>query len=184
MPRLLPLTHEQLSPEALAAFELHIEAHKSRITNMKATMGRSVLVFDIYMRWYDLYEAVKKFTGSRVAYLFAYSISTGSNCPLCTTYFRKILIENGENPAELQLSETEQMMVDFGSALAGHRGEVPDEVYAPIRNKFTETEIVVLCGFAGQMVATNIFNNILQVEIDEYLLPFTSFNTSTHELKP
>jgi hypothetical protein len=179
MPRLLPLTHEQLSPEAIAAFERHIEAHKSRITNMKATMVRSPLVLDIYMRWYDLYEEIKIFSCARVAYLFAYAISSGSNCPLCTTYFRKILIENGENPAELQLSEIEQIIVDFGSALATNKGEVPDEIYEPIRNNFTETEIVILSAFAGQMVATNIFNNILQVEIDEYLLPFTSFNKST-----
>src|SRR6478752_5201524 len=115
MPRLLPLTDAQLSADTKAAFEKHIREHQSRITNMKATMGRSVLAFEIYMRWYDLYEKVKAITGERMAYLFAHSISLGSNCPLCTTYFRKVIIENGERPEELVLTEEEQVLLDFGS---------------------------------------------------------------------
>ena len=174
MPRLSPLTDVQLSTDTRAAFEKHIREHQSRITNMKATMGRSVLAFEIYMRWYDLYENVKAITGERLAYLFAHSISLGSNCPLCTTYFRKVIIENGEKPEELLLSEEEQMLLDFGSEISVRSGEISEELYKKIAAKYSEEELVVLVAFAGQMIATNVFSNVFEVQIDDYLAPYVS----------
>ena len=174
MPRLSPLTDVQLSTDTRAAFEKHIREHQSRITNMKATMGRSVLAFEIYMRWYDLYENVKAITGERLAYLFAHSISLGSNCPLCTTYFRKVIIENGEKPEELLLSEEEQMLLDFGSEISARSGEISEELYKKIAAKYSEEELVVLVAFAGQMIATNVFSNVFEVQIDDYLAPYVS----------
>lgn len=178
MPRLLPLTEKNISADTREAFEKHVREHHSRITNMKATMGRSVLAFEIYMRWYDLYDNVKKITGERLAYLFAHSISLGSNCPLCTTYFRKIIIENGEKPEELFLSEEEQLLIDFGNEISIYSGEVNDEIYEAVGKKYSEEELVVLVAFAGQMIATNVFSNVFQVEIDEYLMPYTSLKKS------
>ena len=35
-----------------------------------------------------------------------------------------------------------------------------------------DNEIVILIAFAGQMIATNLFNNVLGVTIDEYLYPY------------
>lgn len=173
MPRILPLTEKEQSTDTKAAFEAHVKNHSSRITNMKATMGRSVLVFNIYMQWYDLYEQVKSIVGSRAAYLFAYAISEGSNCPLCTTYFRKVIIDNGEQPNHLVLSDIDQALLDFGSAIANNKGEVPKELYELLSRTYSETQLVVLVGFAGQMIATNIFNNVFEVEIDGYLAEYT-----------
>ncbi len=177
MPRLLPLPLNHLSPETAAAFDKHVQDHHSRITNMKATMGRSVLVFDIYMRWYDLYERVKDIVGARAAYLFAHAISLGSNCPLCTMYFRKVIIDNGENPSQLVLSDSEQELLDFGNAIASKNGEVSNVIYDAVNSRYSEAELVVLVGFAGQMIATNIFNNVFEVEIDDYLAPYVSINS-------
>ena len=177
MPRIVPLTNENAPTETKAAFEKHVREHQSRITNMKATMGRSVLAFEIYMRWYDLYENVKKIVGNRLAYLFAHSISSGSNCPLCTTYFRKVIIENGEKPEQLVLTDDEQTLLDFGSEISVHAGRINEELYQRIAKKYTEEEIIVLVSFAGQMIATNIFSNTLEVEIDDYLAPYISMNS-------
>lgn len=174
MPRILPLTEAEQSADTKAAFAAHVTNHSSRITNMKSTMGRSVLVFNIYMQWYDLYEQVKAIVGSRAAYLFAHAISEGSNCPLCTTYFRKVIVDNGEDPKDLLLSDTDQALLDFGSAIANNKGEVPDGLYAQMAQAYSETELVVLVGFAGQMIATNIFNNVFEVQIDGYLANYTS----------
>lgn len=174
MPRIVPLTDDNISDETKSAFEKHVREHQSRITNMKATMGRSVLAFEIYMRWYDLYENVKKITGERLAYLFAHAISSGSNCPLCTTYFRKVIIENGEKPEALVLTDEEQTLLDFGSEISVNAGRINEELYQRIAKKYSEEEIIVLIAFAGQMIATNVFSNTLEVEIDTYLAPYTS----------
>ena len=173
MPRITPLLSGKATAEVQAAFDAHITDYPgSRITNMKATLGRSLLAFQVYMQWYPLYEEVKKIVGNRLAYLFAHAISEGANCPLCTTFFRRIIIDNGERPEDLTLTSHEQEVIDFGSAIAQRKGEVPDELYLPISERYTAEQIVVLVAFAGQMIATNVFNNVLNVTIDEYLYPY------------
>ncbi|HLP51076.1 MAG TPA: hypothetical protein VK154_09355 [Chitinophagales bacterium] len=173
MPRISPLAPEQITDDIKAAFEHHKTEYNARITNMKSTMGKALPVFKVYMEWYDLYRELIKITGERMAYLFAHAVSEGSNCPLCTTFFRKIIIEHGEKPEELVLTTEEQTLLDFGSAIANNKGEVPAELYSQIAAKYSEAEVITLIGFAGQMIATNIFNNVLEVQIDEYLAPYT-----------
>lgn len=179
MPRIHPVNISQVPPDIKAAFEKHVKEYTARITNMKATLGHSLVTFEVYMQWYPLYEEVKKILGGRMAYLYAHAISHASNCPLCTTFFRKIIMDAGENPEELQLTSQEQLMLDFGSTIAQQTGQVPDELYHQVEQLYTQPQIVVLVAFAGQMIATNIFNNVLEVEIDEYLYPYTSALTRT-----
>lgn len=180
MPRIAPLPDTQASDQLKAAWAQHIADYPgSRITNMKATLSHSPLAFEVYMQWYPLYHAVINIVGERLAYLFAHAISEASNCPLCTTFFRKIIIQNGEQPEQLHLTDAEQQLLDFGAAMAENRGEVADLLYDPLRQRFTEAEVVVLVAFAGQMIATNVFNNALNVAIDEYLYPYVPL-TSSH----
>lgn len=175
MPRINPLPMSAAGNDLKAAWATHIADYPgSRITNMKATLSHSPLAFEVYMQWYPLYHEVIGMVGERMAYLFAHAISEASNCPLCTTFFRKIIIQNGERPEDLRLSETEQQLLDFGAAIAQQRGEVPDSIYRPIRERYSDVQIVVLVAFAGQMIATNLFNNVLEVEIDEYLYPYVT----------
>lgn len=89
-----------------------------------------------------------------------------------------MIVDNGEDPKDLVLSDTDQALLDFGSAIANHKGEVPDGLYAQMAEAYTETQLVVLVGFAGQMVATNIFNNVFEVQIDGYLAEYTSLTNS------
>ena len=46
---------------------------------------------------------------------------------------------------------------------------VSDELYARLASQFTSAQIVALTAFGGLMVATNLFNNALRVDLDEYL---------------
>lgn len=170
MPRIPPLRH--FSAEVQKAHQWHIAEHHGRITNMKATMSRSLKVFEAYMHWYPLFEEVKKITGERAAVLYAHAISSASDCILCTTYFRKITLDAGYPVEKIALQEDEQLLCDFGRAIARHKGFVSDDLYHKIAAKYTPDEIVILAGFAGIMIATNIFNNLLQVEIDEYLFNY------------
>jgi len=181
MPRITPLPPNEATADVQAAFDAHITEHPgSRITNMKATLGRSLVAFQVYMYWYPLYEEVRKIVGDRLAYLFAHAISEGSNCPVCTTFFRRIIIDNGERPEDLQVTSHEQAVINFGSAIAQNKGDVPDELYAPIAERYPNEQIVVLVAFAGQMIATNVFNNVLDVTVDEYLYPYLPLTQQHH----
>ncbi|WP_428667065.1 carboxymuconolactone decarboxylase family protein [Runella sp.] len=181
MARIKPLVVEEAPFDIKEAFQKHVSDYPgSRITNMKATLGHAPLAFEVYMQWYPLYEKIKQFLGNRQAYLYSFSISQGSNCPLCSTFFRKIIIENGESPDRLQLSEEEELLLEFGSQIAQHQGRVPDDLYEAIRQRYSTPQVILLVAFAGQMVATNVFNNALEVEIDEYLSPYLPLTQTSH----
>ena len=173
MPRINPISDTEATPDLQKAWAKHVADYPgSTITNMKATLSHSQLAFEVYMQWYPLYQEVIRIVGERSAYLFAHAISEASNCPLCTTFFRKIIIQNGERPEDLHLTTEEQHLLNFGAEIALNRGEVADSVYEFIRQRFADNEVVVLIAFAGQMIATNLFNNVLGVTIDEYLYPY------------
>ncbi len=94
MARIDPLPEKDAPVPVKRAFDQHRLAYNARITNMKATLAHSLPVFTIYMEWYRLDEQIMEILGHRQAYLFAYSISKGSGCPLCTTWVRKSIIDN------------------------------------------------------------------------------------------
>lgn len=171
MARIAPLaTNGDALPAAVkAAFEQHVRDHHARITNMKATMAHSLPTFEVYMQWYVLYEAVVRVTGKRLADLYAWAVSLATECPLCTTFFRKIIIDAGEDPEQLELSISESALLAFGGAIGKQQGHISDEVYAPVAALYSTEELVLLTGFAGQMIATNVFNNVIETTIDTYL---------------
>ncbi len=176
MPRILPLPETEVSPETFNAYRYHEKTYNGRITNMKATLGYSHIAFEAYMQWYPLYREVKEILGDRLSPIFAWAISEASDCPLCSTYFRKMIIESGENPEELILSENDRELLTFGAGISLKRGFITEEEFKPVRERFSDREIVILTAFAGIMIATNIFNNVIHTEIDEYLNLFRSNN--------
>lgn len=172
MARIQPISESERTQPVWKAFEKHSEEYNARITNMKATLAHSLLAFDIYMQWYPLYAEVEKILGKRLAYLYAYSISYASDCPLCSTFFRKMIIDAGEKPAALELTPWEQQLLDFGSCIAKYNGKIADDIYNPVAAQFNEEEMIILIAFAGQMIATNVFSNVTETDIDEYLFDY------------
>ena len=174
MARIEPLATKEISPDVKIAFERHVQEYGGRITNMKATLGHSLIAFEAYMQWYPLYSDVEKILGKRMASLYAHSISCAADCPLCSTFFRKIIIDSGETPEKLELTEAEKDVLNFGSAITKHKGNIADHLYNKVTVNYKESEMVVLVAFAGIMIATNIFNNVIETEIDEYLSAYRS----------
>ncbi|MGZ8399625.1 MAG: carboxymuconolactone decarboxylase family protein, partial [Gemmatimonadales bacterium] len=95
-----------------------------------------------------------------------------TDCLICSTFFRRMLIQTGENPERLKLDERETAVVEFGRALAASPFQVPDDVYQRLAAHFQAAQLVALTAFGALMVATNVFNNALDVELDEYLQPY------------
>jgi alkylhydroperoxidase family enzyme len=142
------------------------------MTNMKRTLLHSVPAFKALMEWYPLRDAVQPFLGERLTTLFAHAVSAETDCLICSTFFRRMLIQTGENPDRLRLEERETAVLDFGRKLATSPFTVPDEIYQRLTSYFTPPQIVALTAFGALMVATNVVNNVLEVELDEYLQPY------------
>src|ERR671926_43524 len=135
MPRIPPLEIDAAPPEARGAAEAHVRNH-ARMTNMKRTLLHSLPAFRALMEWYPLRDTVQPFLGSRLTVLFAHAISAETDCLLCSTFFRRMLIEEGENPDHLELDDREQAVVEFGRRLAVSPFRVTDEVYARVAAHF------------------------------------------------
>jgi alkylhydroperoxidase family enzyme len=171
MPRIPPLDNDAAPPEARAAVEAHVRNH-ARMTNMKRTLLHSLPAFRALMEWYPLRDTVQPFLGERLTTLFAHAISAETDCLICSTFFRRMLIQTGDNPDRLKLDERETAVMAFGRALAVSPFKVPQEVYRKLEVHFEPAQIVALTAFGALMVATNVVNNALEVDLDEYLQPY------------
>jgi alkylhydroperoxidase family enzyme len=179
MPRIPPLERERTEGEVRGAFDEGV-ARWGRMTNMKRTLLHSLPAYRALMQWYPLFDTVKTFLGERLAIIFAHAISSESHCLICTTYMRRILIEWGENPNELKLDPKGEALVEFGRALSQHGNRVPDELYQKMAGFFSPPQLVALTAFAALMVATNIINNVLEVDLDEYLYEYHDKKSATN----
>jgi alkylhydroperoxidase family enzyme len=168
VPRIHPLSYEDASPPARAEFEKQIREH-GRMTNMKMTLAHSWPALRALMEWYPLRDEVAKFLGDRLTTIFAHAISTEADCLICSTFFRRALAEAGEDPEAFALDTWEETVVEFGRQIARDPHGVSDELYARLAARLQPDQIVALTAFAGIMIATNIVNDALRVDLDEYL---------------
>ncbi|HEX2947908.1 MAG TPA: hypothetical protein VHT96_18370 [Clostridia bacterium] len=172
MARILPVEYENASDAAREQFDDQIGKH-GRITNMKRTLLHSLPAFHALMEWYPLRDEVSGFIGDRGVNYFCYAISSQNDCLICSTFFRRILVEAGEDPDAPVFSEEEQTLVDFGRCCVTEPARVDDELYGRLKKLYSDEQIVSLTAFAGLMIATNLINNALQVELDEYLVSYS-----------
>jgi len=169
---LIPMTDYATSSDAVKReYDDQIQKH-GRITNMKRTMLHDMQTFKTYMDWYTMYDALKPVFGDRALSIFSYAISTGNDCLICGTFFRKILIDNGEDLEHLELNETEQLLLDFGVQITKRPHAIDEAIYEKLRAKYDDRVLTQLIGFAGMMYATNLFNTVARVPLDDVLYSY------------
>ena len=173
MSRIARIDPNDAEPEARAELDKQLAAH-GRVTNMKRTLAHSSTALHALMTWYPLRDRVAAFLGERATTLFAHAISARTDCLICSTFFRRILVESGEDPDALALDDREQVVVDYGVQLARDANGVSDDLYERLAAFLKPAEIVDLTAFGALMIATNVVNNALRVDLDEYLEPYRS----------
>jgi alkylhydroperoxidase family enzyme len=164
VPRVPQISYDSAPAEVREAHDDHIRRH-ARVTNMKRTLLNSLPAFRALMEWYPLRDTVQPFLGARLTVLFAHAISAETDCLICSTFFRRTLIDEGEDPDHLDLDGRERAVVEFGQRLAV-------SPYARVAAYFDPAQMTALTAFGAIMVATNVFNNALEVDLDEYLHPY------------
>lgn len=170
-PAVSAIEYDQASPESKKTWDQQLQTH-GRMTNMKKTLARSSVALDALMTWYPLRDRVQAFLGERATLLFAHAISTETDCLICSTFFRKILVERGENPDQMRLDAHEQLVVELGRGIANNPNRMDPQIIEKFKNLVSDDNLVDLIAFAAIMVATNIVNNVLRVPLDDYLSSF------------
>ena len=113
----------------------------------------------------------KKIETEEDAVLYAHAISTTNSCQLCSLFFISDVKGLGLDPANLQYDEKEEVLTELGRQIVKNPTAVSDELFDRLRKFWNDREIVVIVGFAGQMIATNNFNSVLKIDVDKRLLP-------------
>jgi alkylhydroperoxidase family enzyme len=170
--RIKPVEYAVASADQRKEMQDQVNKH-GRITNMKRTLLNHVPSFKALMEWYPLRDEAVKFLGEKKVNYFCYAISSENDCLICSTFFRKIIKDSGDDPDNLMISEEEQLLLDFGRKCVKDSHGIDDEMFSKLRAYYSDSEIVLLTAFAGMMIATNLINNVLQVELDEYLTSYT-----------
>lgn len=164
MSRISRIDPETASPEVKAAIAEHL-ADGYRLTNEKLTLLHNVTAFRcLEADSYALDRELQRLIGKRAADFFEYAISLENDCLVCTTYFGKLLRDNGIDFETFAFTDREQLLIDYGRAMAKNPKDVPEELFEKLRAEFTEEELVVITTMGLFMIANNYFNDILQVE--------------------
>ncbi len=153
-------------------------AGRNAVTNMKKGLLNDAATYDAYMGWYTSWNRLVEVIGEKDAILYAHAISTTNSCQLCSLFFISDVKGLGLDPHNLVYDDREQILVALAQSIVKNPTDVSDEIFDGLRKYFSDREIVVIVGFAGQMIATNNFNSVLKIDVDQRLLPIL------HEFKP
>lgn len=166
----LPEPGGDLDPGQQAAWDRFTAAHPGRLTNMKSVLLEHLPSFRAYMEWYELFDALAERIGERAVELFSYAISDANDCLICSVYFRRILIDSGEDPDDPRTTAEEDVLLEFGRAIARSQTTIPDELITRVEEAFPDERTrLVIVAFAGQMVATNLLNSVGRIPLDDVL---------------
>ena len=146
-------------------------AGRNAVTNMKKGLLNDAATYDAFMAWYTSWKRLVEVIGEKDAVLYAHAISTTNSCKLCSLFFISDVKGLGLDPANLVYDEKEALLAKLGESIVKDPTAVSDELFADLKKYFNDQELVVIVGFAGQMIATNNFNAVFKIDVDKRLLP-------------
>ena len=164
---------EELTGKEREAYE-DLKA-KGKITNMKLFMLQDYGTFEAFMGWYPSWESLVNTVGLRAATIYAHSVPTTNGCLLCSLFFISDLKDLGIDPNNIEFDEKEELLAKLGAQIVKDATNVSDEIIEGLKKYYTDKEIIIIVGFGAQMMATNNFNSVLHVDVDERLLPIKDY---------
>lgn len=163
--------YENATPEQLEQFEDQINKY-GRITNMKKTLLHHVPSFKALMEWYPLQKEMFKVVGERATHFYSFAISSKNECLICSMFFRKILVDLNIDFETFNFTEEEKTLNDYGRYLVTNPESIPEQLFSTLKQRYSEEEIVLITSFGAMMIATNLINTSLKVELDDVLQPY------------
>lgn len=172
MARISQLKYENADNETKKVIDDWVKKH-GPLTNMKETLIHSIPAFHALMEWFPLEAEIESFLGERAVNFFCYAISTENDCLLCSVFFKKILDDEGIDFRTFDFTDEERALIAYGRAIVNDANAIPDAVFDELKKYWNEKQIVSITAFATIMIATNIINKSLKIELDQELIPYT-----------
>lgn len=106
--------------------------------------------------WHALKDDVEPYIGERAVSLFCYAVSEAAGGAEPAAYFRRVLVESGDDPDAPVVTETEQLLLAWGRLIASTPHAIPADVSARVEAAFSPALRMLLVAFAGQVIAMNL----------------------------
>ena len=164
MQRISKIDPENASDEVKEAIKEHLSGGY-RLTNEKLTLLHNVTAFEsLEVASYALDKELQRLIGKRAADFYEYAISLENDCIVCSRYFQKLLKNNGIEFDNFEFTDRENLLIEYGRAIAKDPKKVSDELFDRMKAEFSEEELVVITTMGVFMIANNYFNDIVRVE--------------------
>lgn len=167
-PTFLPIAApDELTSASRAAADAVLAASgTSSLSNLQATLIGHVPSFVAYQQFTVLRDELAPYIGERALALYSLAISDGSGNSAGTAHFRDLLEAGGTDVDNPQVTEAEQLLIDWGRLIATTPQQIPDAVYARLQLAFNPKLRIMLVAYAGQLVATNLVNAVGRIPAD------------------
>jgi hypothetical protein len=109
-----------------------------------------------FSEWYELRDELVPYIGERVFALFALAISDEMGSRIAVDHFRAVLVSSGNDVDNPQLTETEQLLIEWARAVARGSGTVEQQLRDRFERAFNPQLRRSLIEFAALMIATTI----------------------------
>jgi hypothetical protein len=169
----LPITpRDELRPPARALIERELELRGGEYSNLRAALLGNLATFRAYSEWYSLRDEIAPWIGERAVTLFAYAISDAAGSTVLAPYFRKLLVDAGDDPVSPQVTEAEQRLIDWGRLIATTPHGIPAEFTASLESTFAPERRLTLLAFAGLTVALGLITIVGAIPTDDALIEY------------
>ncbi|MDO1582952.1 hypothetical protein [Rhizobium oryzicola] len=176
MPHIPMIDYDTAPQHIRAAHDAEVEA-RGRMTNMKRTLLHSPEAHRIYAEWFTLRAELNGVLDDRAVQVFCKAISEEAGSRIAVTFFRRAITLSGANPDALELREEDQLLDAFGRAIVRNSRHIPPAIWARLKARYDAKALVDLVAFSGIMLATAVFNNVVEVPFDVELEPYAPTNT-------
>lgn len=160
------INYDTASEEVKKAHDEHLKIGK--MTNMKRTLLNNIPSFKALMEWYTLRDEAAKFLTPLEINFFCYAISAENDCLICSSFFRKILKDENIDFDTFMFTPRQELLINYGRAMVNDPHNVGDDLFEELKKEFNDEQIVLLTAFGAIMIATNLINTTLHVELDSF----------------
>ena len=157
-----PVTYET-APEGSKAILDEIGHDKLEIKKLAWLLKNPVVYNSVEVNCWPLDEELQRVVGKRLGDLLEYVISKENNSDICSHYFAECLAEQGIDFETTQFNEEEQLIIEYGQAIARDFHNIPQDLKDRLKKVFTEEQIVVITGMAAVITADNYFETIMDL---------------------
>jgi hypothetical protein len=173
MPHIPMIDYENAPQDIREAHDEELRL-RGRMTNMKRTLLHSPQAHRIYAEWFTLRAELIPHVDDRAIQVFCRAISEEAGSKIAVTFFRRAITLSGADPDALDLRAQDLLLDRFGRAIVKNSSAIPPDIWTDLKALYSHKVLVDLVALAGIMLATAVFNNVVEVPFDAELEPFAA----------